>query len=528
MSEKYDVIIIGSGLGALSAASILAQLKNKRVLILERHFKIGGFTHTFKREGKFEWDVGLHYIGEMHKGSMSRSLFDFVTRGKVKWQPMPDVYDRFVYPELTFDATKGKYNFKKSLIEVFPDEAVALEQYFIDLKKVSKWTRKYFISKTLQKYLSPIAKMMASKDRDLALMTTGNYMNRHFKDPKLKAILVSQWGDYGLPPSQSAFVIHAIVSGHYFNGGYYPVGGSKTIADSIIPIIKEKGGDTLINHFVDELIIKNGKAIGVKVREKKGDDFIEKEYYAEKIISNAGLHTTLNKLLPEKYNYLKNSLDKFETPISNVTLYIGFKESPKKLGFNGENYWIYNSYDHDQIFSNGDDIINGKINMAYLSFPSLKNPKATHHTAEIISTVSYKQFQKWEDKEWKNRGEEYEQLKEKIAQSLIDYVDNKYPGFKDIIEYYELSTPLSNKFFTGQETGTIYGIPATPDRYNLDLINWRTPIKNLYLAGADTPAGHGIVGALMGGVVAAGVIMGVPFGLKKILNEAQKFSKNVA
>ena len=275
MNDKYDVIIIGSGLGALSAASIFAQMQNKKILILERHFKIGGFTHTFKREGKYEWDVGLHYIGEMHKGSMSRSIFDFVTQGKVKWQPMPDVYDRFVYPDFTFDAVKGKHNFKKSLIEKFPDEEAALNQYFDDLKKVSKWTRKYFISKTLQKVFYPIAKMMVTKDRDLALMTTAEYMNLNFKDPKLRAILVSQWGDYGLPPAQSAFVIHAIVSGHYFNGGYYPVGGSKKIADSIVPFIKEKGGDARVNHFVDEIIIKNGKAIGVKVREKKGNNFIE-------------------------------------------------------------------------------------------------------------------------------------------------------------------------------------------------------------------------------------------------------------
>ena len=397
MDNKYDVIIIGSGLGALSAASILAQLQNKKVLILERHFKIGGFTHTFKREGKFEWDIGLHYIGEMYKGSMSRSIFDFVTQGKVKWNPMPDVYDKFVYPDFTFDAIKGKKNFKKELIDKFPDESNAIEQYFVDLKKVSNWARKYFISKTFQKPLLPIAKIIASKHRNLALLTTGEYMNRQFKDPKLRAVLVSQWGDYGLPPSQSAFVIHAIVSAHYFNGGYYPVGGSKTIADSIIPIIKEKGGDTLINQFVEEIIIKNGKAIGVKVKEKKGNDFIEKEYYAGKIISNTGLHTTLTKLMPKKYEHLKSALNKFKTPVTNLTLYIGFKENPRKLGIEGENYWIFNSYDHDNIYSKCDDIILGKVDMALISFPSLKNPSAEYHTAEIITMVNYQPFKKWED-----------------------------------------------------------------------------------------------------------------------------------
>jgi len=527
MEKKYDIIIIGSGLGALSTASILAQLKNKKVLILERHFKIGGFTHTFKREGKFEWDIGLHYIGEMYKGSMSRSIFDFVTQGKVKWNPMPDVYDKFVYPDFTFDAVKGKKNFKNALIKNFPKESDAIEQYFIDLKKVSKWTRKYFIGKTLQKPLLPIAKMMVSKDRNLALMTTGEYMNRQFKDPKLRAVLVSQWGDYGLPPSQSAFVIHAIVSGHYFNGGYYPIGGSKTIADNILPIITEKGGAALINQFVEKIIIKNGKAIGVKVKEKKGNEFIEKEYFADQIISNAGLQTTLDKLMPKKYDYLESSLNKFDTPVTSLTLYIGFKEDPRKLGLKGENYWIYNSYDHDQIYNNCDDIMSGKVDMALISFPSLKNPSAEHHTAEIITMINYNGFRKWEDKDWKNRGEEYEKLKEKISQSLIKYVDRKLPGIKDIIEYHELSTPLSNKFFTGHETGAIYGIPAIPERFNLKLINWRTPIKNLYFAGADTPAGHGIVGALMGGIGAAGVIMGVPFGLKKILNACEEFSKMV-
>lgn len=523
MKHKYDVIIIGSGLGALSAASVLAQMQKKKVLILERHFKIGGFTHTFKREGKFEWDVGLHYVGEMHQGSLSRSAFDFVTREKVKWQAMPEVYDRFVYPDFTVDAVKGKHNFKNVLLKQFPDESDAIERYFVDLKKVSKWTRKYFIFKTLRKHLTPVAKIMTSKNRNLALMTTGEYLTHNFKNPKLRAVLVSQWGDYGLPPSQSAFVIHAIVSGHYFNGGYYPIGGSKTIADSIIPIIEGNGGSVLINHFVDEIIVNKDKAIGVKVREKKGNNFFEKEFYADKIISNAGLYTTLNKLLPVKYDHLKRSLENIQTPVSNVTLYIGFSKDPRILGFKGENYWIFDSYDHDRCFEKSDDLISGKVHMAYLSFPSLKNPEAKYHTAEIISTVNYGQFKQWENKEWKNRGTNYEKLKKSISKTLIDFVNARFPGFKDLIEYHELSTPLSNKFFTGQETGAIYGIPATPHRYNMELINWRSPIKNLYFAGADTPAGHGIAGALMGGVVAAGVTMGVPFGLYKVLNEMKKY-----
>ena len=105
----FDVIVIGSGMGALTTASILARLKNKKVLVLEKHFKLGGFTHTFKREGKFLWDVGIHYVGDMGKGEMLRKLFDIVTEGNVDWMQMTDPFERFVYPEITFDQYSNCY-----------------------------------------------------------------------------------------------------------------------------------------------------------------------------------------------------------------------------------------------------------------------------------------------------------------------------------------------------------------------------------------------------------------------------------
>ena len=72
-TTHFDVIMIGSGMGALTTASILAQIGKKRVLLLERHFKPGGFTHSFRRK-KYEWDVGVHYVGQMQPGSMARRM----------------------------------------------------------------------------------------------------------------------------------------------------------------------------------------------------------------------------------------------------------------------------------------------------------------------------------------------------------------------------------------------------------------------------------------------------------------------
>src|SRR5216684_1958125 len=135
----YDAIVIGSGMGALAFAGIMAKLRKWRVLVLERHFKIGGFTHTFSRPGGWTWDVGVHYIGEMGRGMTGRRLFDFITDGGVDWSPMPDVYDVFVYPGLTVKVPKGRANFERTLAEAFPAEKQAIGEYFRDIQRAANW-----------------------------------------------------------------------------------------------------------------------------------------------------------------------------------------------------------------------------------------------------------------------------------------------------------------------------------------------------------------------------------------------------
>ena len=95
LQTSYDTIVIGSGIGGLSTAAILAK-QGQKVLVLEKHYTPGGFTHVFKRKG-FEWDVGIHYIGEMQREtSILKKLFDYITDGKLKWADMGEVYDRIV------------------------------------------------------------------------------------------------------------------------------------------------------------------------------------------------------------------------------------------------------------------------------------------------------------------------------------------------------------------------------------------------------------------------------------------------
>jgi all-trans-retinol 13,14-reductase len=105
----FDAIVIGSGIGSLTTAVLLAKLQHKRVLVLEQHFTIGGQTHAFKRRGRFEFDVGIHYIGDMGNG-MGRRLFDYLTEGQLQWQPMPPEFQRYVYPDFEFSVPSNPRN----------------------------------------------------------------------------------------------------------------------------------------------------------------------------------------------------------------------------------------------------------------------------------------------------------------------------------------------------------------------------------------------------------------------------------
>ncbi len=513
--NSYDAIIIGSGIGGLAAAAVLAKLNNRRVLVLERHFQPGGQTHAFTRHGRWHFDVGLHYVGQMARGEGMRKVMDFLTGGRLEWGRMPRTLERFIYPDLTFTVQTNPQKYLDDLAAGFPAERDALRRYFRDAKKAGFWYGFRSIANGFPCPVKLAARGVCALFGGLARMTTKEYLDRHFNDARLKALLASQWPDYGLPPSQSAFGVHGGVISHYLRGAWYPEGGAGRIAAEIIPEIERAGGRVRTGVNVTRIIVKDGIATGVAA----SVDGVEELFHAPLVISDAGAVNTYCSLLPPEVPIpFRAELAAFPTGCSALVLYLCFKGSPERLGFNGGNVWIYESYDHEKMFSatGGGD---GPI-AYFLSFPSLKDPRAVAHTGEVVTMANYEEWKQWADNGWRKRDKEYYAFKEAFAQKLLAKIEARYPGFNELVAHYDVSTPLTMEYFQGNPAGAFYGIPCVPQRPLQSWSSNMTPVKNLYLAGADAMS-PGVVGAMMGGIMAVAATEGAT-GMMKVMGKIMK------
>jgi len=509
IAEHYDAICIGSGLGSLTAASLLAR-KGMKVLICEKHTTPGGFTHVFTRND-YEWDVGLHYVGDMdRKGSLLRVVFEHITDKNLKWADMGEVYDKVVIKDKTYEYLKGLQNWKSKMKEYFPTEedARAIDKYVELLFEVNKTSKDFYTKKVLPDFMRILSSPFMNNGYDkFARQTTKQVLDSISDNDELKAVLSAQFGDYGMPPSKSSFVIHAAVALHYMNGGFYPVGGSEEIFNTIAPSILNAGGNILVGAGVKEILIENGIAKGAVMQDGK-------VIKSDIVISGAGVHITYKNLIPqETKSKIKHIDEALNMPQSfgHLSLYIGLKHTAEELNLPKANYWIYpNGTNHDKAIADFLEDYNNEFPVVYISFPAAKNPKFLEKypgrsTIEIITVAKYEWFKEWENTKWKKRGDEYDVLKEKLAQRLLEHLYKYEPQLRGKIDLYELSTPITTKHFCNYINGEIYGLDHPPERFTKEFLKPKTPIKNLFLTGQDIVT-VGIGGALMSGVLTASAI----------------------
>ena len=506
LKDHYDVIIIGSGISGLCSAALLG-MEGKKVLILEKHFKIGGYTHTFKRQN-YEWDVGIHYIGGMHrKKSFSRRLFDKISDNNLKWNKTDDNYDRIIFPDKFYDFIAPKSKFIESMKTYFPNESSNIDKYIDVILGINKSLFKYFAAKSLSGVKEFFLHNYLSKDfLKYSNKTTYEALSEITSNQELIGVLTGQWGDYGLPPKQSSFAMHCAIAGHYLDGANYPVGGSRMIAESIVPVIQKHGGQIFVSTGVDSIHIKNGQSKGVVL---ENGDII----HSDAVISSAGVQNTLSKFLrnEKSLSSYRDNLSLVKPSFGHGCLYVGFDKTAKELGITNTNLWIYPGYDHDLNTDRFMNDENQEFPVTYISFASSKDPNWDNEhpgtaTIEAIVPTSFAKFKTWEKEPWKGRGDDYEKYKEKFSQRIISKIYEHCNHLKDIISYYELSSPLSTRDMAHYEFGELYGVDHTPSRFRQKWLKPQTPIKNLYMTGQDITT-VGLPSALMSGVLTCSTLL---------------------
>ena len=508
---SYDVIVIGSGIGGLTTAGLLARAAGKRVLVLERHTEPGGLTHTFRRDGA-SWDVGVHYIGQVGPGSRARAYFDYLSGGELEWNRMPDAYDRFVYPDLDLSVSSDPDRYERELVAAFPQEARAIHRYFKAVRRTTAWTTMGFVQGMVPRPMASLLRLVQRMGGRTATGTTKAYLDSHFRSPELKAILASQWGDYGLPPSRSAFAVHAMVVSHYLEGGWFPQGGSARIARTFEKGIEQAGGAVRVAQEVTEILLDDGEASGVRVMDHRGPLSRERVYRAPVIVSAVGASNTFNRLLPTSGDIgrltgpARRTLTNLGTGTSAVTVFLRLRDDPRSIGLDGGNIWVNQDLDHERAQEHSVCLLEGRPHDIFVSFPSVKSGESPH-TAEIISFCDADSFRQWADLPKGDRGPDYSALKERIARGMLNLAESAAPGLSDLVDYMEVSTPLTYEHYTAHPDGAFYGPPATPQRYRSSPLGPRTAIPGLFLSGQDAGS-TGIMGAMMGGLAAACQVLG--------------------
>jgi len=551
--EHLDAIIIGSGIGGMTTGAIMAKA-GKRVLILEQHDQAGGCCHSFIDKG-YEWDVGIHYIGEMGRQTLNKTLLDQISSGQIEWAPLDDEFDvvQIGYDKgdgaRTYPVTTGMEQWTSLLKKQFPNDHKAIDEFMRLLKLTSKsstvhgalklaplWLVRLALTTGLLSLLTNLFR--PEYTRSLLEVVTGITDNKD-----LQTMFMYCWGDYGCPPSKTTFIMQATLNRHFMRGGsHYPVGGSSEIAYNILPVIEAAGGRVLVRANVTDILERAGKVCGVRV--SKGTE--THEILAPLVISSAGLYNTFQKLLPPKLaakSYYSQICKELKPGVAAMNVFLGLNASAEELGVKRQNCWAFTTNNIDQdgldyFNMDVDQALDADVPLIFISFPSVKDPEWANHpgrenktTCAIVTLANWKWFSKWQDGQVKKRGDDYEEIKQAIGHKMIEQTCKLYPQIADKIDFTEIASPVTNKFYLEQPHGEIYGLDHSRERFDplmVAKLRPETDIPGLYLTGQDILS-CGFTGALFAGVISAQAVLGrnVMGDLIKLHNKLEKDSVGI-
>lgn len=499
--KDYDAIVIGSGAGGLTAALAMAR-SGLRVGVFEQHYLAGGYSQSFVLNG-FRFSPGVHYVGALGPNGGLRNIYEGlgVANDLVFFELNPDGYDHTIIGKEHFGIPKGKQRFAAKLKSRFPTEAAGIDRYF-DI--VGSMADELGYAASAHR-LTDFAKLALHMPTVLlyGLRPLGHFLDTCTRDPLLRAILSIQSGDHGMAPSRAPTALHAGLQGYYFDGGCYPRGGGHAIPETFVRHIRRHGGEIILRTEVSRILIEDGKVLGVRLADGR-------ELRADIVVSNADPGVTWGKLVaPEHIGWkLRHRIEKQHYSVSTISLFMAVDMDLRAAGLDSGNIWYSRTPDIDAVYEfaeraqlRGTEPIPGLFfNATTLKDPSMRSDGL--HTIEAMTLASIDAFARWQDNARGERPAEYRQLKEDLAERILDGVESFVPGLREHVVFRAVGTPLTNMHFLHATRGGIYGTEKTLGNLGPFSFAVDTHIHGLYQCGASTIA-PGINGVTNSGLNAA-------------------------